>query len=166
MILNCEKSIYYLVVIILIHFDHQIHLCSPPTFCTIVYDLFWQILICFDSYLPEFLWRERVKREGGDPFLALMKLIAEKQKDLTPSEDLSKVLQYLWCIVTYICFEDEFVEELRAPMWDYLFFGEHFTTKEQNRMHVPPHCKESPEWDFYCLACGLEYPTKSACSPS
>ena len=32
-----------------------------------------------------------MKREGGDPFIALMKLIAEKQKDLTPSEDLSKV---------------------------------------------------------------------------
>ena len=54
MILNCEKSIYYLVVIILIHFDHQIHLCSPPTFCTIVYDLFWQILFVLIAISPSF----------------------------------------------------------------------------------------------------------------
>ena len=103
-----------------------------------------------------------MKREGGDPFLALMKLIAEKQKDLTPPEDLSKVFFSICDVLLYICFKDEFDEELNAPMWDCLYCGEHFTTKEQNRIHVQQHCKERPEWDFYCLACGLEYPTKSA----
>ena len=45
----------------------------------------------FNSYLPEYLWREKVKREGGDLFLALLKLIAEKQKDQNPETDQAEV---------------------------------------------------------------------------
>ena len=72
-----------------------------------------------------------MKREGGDPFLALMKLIAEKQKD-------SAQRFYSICdVLSHICFKDEFDEELKALMWDCLYCGEHFTTKEQNRIHVP-----------------------------
>ena len=93
-----------------------------------------------------------MKREGGDPFLALMKLIPEKQKDPTPSEDLSKVTVFvMYCHIIVLRMS------LKAPMWDCLYCGEHFTTKEQNRIHVQQHCKEKPEI-FIALRVALSIP--------
>ena len=42
-------------------------------------------------YLPEYLWREMVKREGGDLLLSLFNIIAEKQKEVHINFELHEV---------------------------------------------------------------------------
>ena len=37
------------------------------------------------------LWRQRVKRTGEDIFTSFLKLIAQKQTEVTPVKDLPKV---------------------------------------------------------------------------
>ena len=132
----------------------QIALWSPSL-------AFWPQPFVLIAFFPSFSGGRGWKRKAVTP-TRLDETDRWKAKGSCAIRGLSKVLQYLWCVVTYICFEDEFVEELKASMWDFLYFGEHFTTKEQNRIQVQQHCKERPKWGLYCLVCGLEYPTKSA----
>jgi hypothetical protein len=47
--------------------------------------------IVFPSYLFEYIWREKVKREGGDHFLSLLGLLADMRTRVTPAEELPQV---------------------------------------------------------------------------
>ena len=38
---------------------------------------------CVYRYMPVFLWKERMKRMGIDPYKELLKLVAERQNDDT-----------------------------------------------------------------------------------
>ena len=43
------------------------------------------------SYLTEYLWRETVRREGGDHFISFLKIVAEYQRREDQDEELPEV---------------------------------------------------------------------------
>ena len=45
----------------------------------------------FPRYLFEYIWREKVRREGGDHFLSFLGLLASKRTQITPDEELPQV---------------------------------------------------------------------------
>jgi len=42
-------------------------------------------------YLPEYMWRQKVERQGGDHFEEFLKIIAAKQNQDDPEFDLREV---------------------------------------------------------------------------
>ena len=53
-------------------------------------------------YLTEYLWRETVRREGGDHFTSFLNIVAECQKREDLDEDLPEVRSY-FSKAFYIC---------------------------------------------------------------
>ena len=119
------------------------------------------------------MWRERIRRSGADLFTSFLKLIAEKQSEVTPDEDLPKV--YLFFSLFFIdfsvvfllkfrfisscCYLQYFVE-MNTPLWDCIYCGHPMTNKEDQRIHVQQECEERPPWEDFCPFCGLEFPSK------
>ena len=42
-------------------------------------------------YLLEYMWREQVRRSGADLFKSFLELIAERQREISPPEELPEV---------------------------------------------------------------------------
>jgi hypothetical protein len=49
------------------------------------------VTLLFPRYLTEYLWREKVKREGGDHFTSFLKIVAEYQNKEDDDEELPEV---------------------------------------------------------------------------
>jgi len=96
-----------------------------------------------DSYLPEYLWRQLVRRQGGDHFTSFLAIIAEKKLRQDADEERS-----------------EFYEDIMEPNHDCLYCGYHMTSAEESRRHIQSDCPDRPKWDHSCLFCGLEFPTE------
>ena len=47
------------------------------------------------------MWREKVKQEGGDNYLNLLKLIADKQQVQVPDDEVLKII-YLALVSEYL----------------------------------------------------------------
>ena len=47
------------------------------------------------------MWREKVKREGGDHYLNLLKLIADKQQVQVPDDEVLNII-YLALVSEYL----------------------------------------------------------------
>ena len=69
--------------LLLFSLNRPLNLVSP------VCGIFFTLL--FPRYLTEYLWREKVRREGGDHFTSFLKIVADYQKKEDDDEELPEV---------------------------------------------------------------------------
>ena len=123
-----------------------------------------------NRYLFEYMWRQRIRRTGADLFTSFLKLIAEKQREVTPPEELPKVWLFFSLIFLiifafkniyiFVMLSLQYFVEMNTPIWDCIYCGHPMTNKEEQRIHVQKDCKERPAWEDFCPFCGLEFPSK------
>ena len=116
-------------------------------------------LIILIRYFFEYLWRDHVKRKNGDHFTSFLTLLAARKNKLHKRRRSQRsIMSFLFYFSFPVLHRDG------DPLWDCVFCGCEHTKKEDMRKHEQKDCPTRPEWEFSCLYCGLEFPSKTGLS--